>query len=124
MAASASLIGSDQSPVKTDPFVPDPADNAGSVVASNPRAVALLLSTGNHPDEGPVRENLTIKTTQSSDIGVPFRLIMREVVPRTAKITAAQAQKFGANSMTPDRNPAEKTVAAKDTAYFPAVLSK
>lgn len=113
----------DASAVYTDPFVPVAGDSLTGGTLDTPRASALLLSTGNHPDEGPVRENLTVKTTQTADLG-RFRLLMREVIPRTAKITDAQARKFGANSMAPDRDPKDKTVSPKDTAYFPAVLSK
>lgn len=110
------------SPVKTDPFIALATDTV-TFPGDSPRAIALLLSTGNHPDEGPVRENVTVKTTQTANPGV-LRLIMREVVPRTQKLDAAQAKKFGATSMTPDRNPADKTVAPKDAAYFPAQLQK
>lgn len=110
------------SPVHVDPFVALATDTV-TFPGDSPRAIALLLSTGNHPDEGPVRENVTVKTTQSANPGV-LRLIMTEVIPRTQKLDAAQAKKFGATSMTPDRNPADKTVAPKDAAYFPAQLQK
>lgn len=114
----------DQSPVHIDPFVPDPADGSGTNAATNPRALALLLTTGNHPDEGPVRENLTVKTNQTSDAGTPYRLVMRAVTPRSQKLDAAVARKYGATAQMPDRDASEKKIAPKDASYFPAKLAK
>jgi hypothetical protein len=104
-------------PVWDDPFVPA-VGNPGV-----PRALALLLPTGNHPDEGPVRQNLTIKLTESSSPGKP-RLISRVLMERSDKLDAAQAKKFGATGVSPDRNPADKKIAPRDAKFFPGKLTR
>lgn len=118
--ASPGLVGTvNQSGIHVNPFVPVGSATGGS----QPRAIALLLSTGNHPDEGPVRENLTIKSTQTANLGT-LRSILRTIVPRDPNLDAAQAAKFGATTMRPHRDPNVKQIAPKDAAYFPAVLQK
>jgi hypothetical protein len=107
-------------PLHVNPFVPAGVANTGGI---SPLALALLTSTGNHPDEGPVRENLTIKSTQSSNLGT-LRAIMREVVPRSEKLTNAVAKKFGAAHTMPNRDPGKKRIAGKDAQFFSARAGK
>jgi len=79
-----------QSPIHTNPFVPDPADGAGVNAATNPRAVALLSSTGNRPDEGPTVNQLTFQLTETAAPGVSPRIITRSVVPQSQGMVRAQ----------------------------------
>lgn len=111
------LAGSQGAPWRSDPFVPE----AGS--PDVPRAVALLLATGNHPDEGPVRENLTVKIRSTSSPGT-LRLIARVLQERSDKLDAAQAKKFAATGVTPDRDPNKKKIAPKDAKFFPGKLTR
>lgn len=117
------LAGTQGAPWRTDPFVPEVS------TPDVPRALALLLSTGNHPDEGPIRDNLTIKIRSSSSPGT-LRLIARVLQPRSQKLDAAQAKKFAATGTTPDASGTTqatgtaKTVAPADAGYFPAKLTR
>ena len=110
------LAGSQGLPWRSDPFVPE-------LVSLAPRAVALLMSTGNHPDEGPIRDNLTIKVRSTSSPGT-LRLIARVLQERSDKLDAAQAKKFAATGVTPDRDPAVKKIAPRDAKYFPGKLTR
>jgi hypothetical protein len=118
------LAGSQGAPWRSDPFVPEVA------TPDVPRALALLLSTGNHPDEGPIRDNLTIKVRSTSSPGT-LRLIARVLQQRSDKLDAAQAKKFSATGVTPDASGTiaatgnkSKTIAPRDAKFFPAKLTR
>lgn len=123
------LAGSQGYPWRTDPFVPE--QGAYSAGVGSPRAIAALLSTGNHPDEGQVRGNLTIKLTESSNPATgsngtasAVRVVYRVIEQRSDKLDAAQAHKFGATGVVPDRDPGKKKIAPRDAKYFPGRLTR
>lgn len=107
-------------PIHVNPFVPAGVPNTGGI---SPLALALLTSTGNHPDEGQARDSLSIKSTQSSNLGT-LRAIMREVVPRSAALTSAVAKKWGATHTVPNRDASKKRIKAADAQYFSAKAGK
>jgi hypothetical protein len=113
---------------RMDPFVPDAAAASGGHT-DVPRAIALLLATGNHPDEGPVRDNLTIKIRSSASPGL-LRLIAHVGQQRSDKLDAAQVKKFAGTAVVPDPSGTSavtatgKTVAPADAKYFPAKITR
>lgn len=81
--------------VRLNPFVPLIAD------AEAPRAVAALLPTGNHANEGQVRDKLRIKTKQSGFTPNPatIRAIVYTVEPRTDQAERITGAKYGAHAV-------------------------
>jgi len=107
-----------QSPLHIDPFVPDPADGTAPNAGSNPRAVALIMATGNRADEGPIVNNLTENFTELAAPATQPRLITRCLIPRSTKQDVDQAKKYGRKGA---RKP-DATVADSDAGFFPAAL--
>lgn len=126
--AGSSFGTTNQSPIQIDPFLPDPADGSGANAATNPRAVALLLATGNRPWDGPTVNNLTINFIELAAPPSNPRLITRCMVPRNAGTDARQGKKNNRGKTRKmaavDQSASGPPIAAgsADAAFAPAVL--
>lgn len=107
---------------RTNPFVPAIADN------NAPRAVAAILSTGNRPNEGQVRDHLRCKTVQSGFTAGTIRCVVRDVIERTAKADQIVAKKYGSANKVPIapqiKGVGSSPVNAKDINYLPVLHRK
>lgn len=107
---------------RTNPFTPLIADSGA------PRAVAAVFSTGNHPNEGQVRDKLRIKTVQSGFAPTgSIRGIYRTLVPRTDRAEQIIGHKHGMphGKIIASRGHAGgQMVRAADEKYMPRLRGK
>ncbi len=111
---------------RTNPF----ANTHGT--AGVPKAVAILMTNGNKIADGPELDNIHVKTTpQTPGTGSDghtgtLRLIARQIVPPSDKLTRAIENKFRAKAAHPKVSKASpgKSIPASKARYMPRTFTR